>query len=322
MEIYYLPEAGGSFTSIGNLARYSASSKDDVHDFLESQDAYTLHKPIRRKFLRRKTISLAVDRIWQLDLADVTNISRYNDNHKFILTCIECYSRFAFAVPVKNKSAPEVKSAFEKILLESDRCPTYVQTDKGREFLNAIFLSFLKQRSILHYTSENDDIKCAIVERFNRTLKGKMWRYFTYAKSLRYLDVLPRLVRSYNNTYHSSIKRAPSQMDDHYHLEVDRSRTSSGRPKWKFQVKDTIRISRSVEQFRKGYEGGWSKEIFVVRSRHPTDPPTYSLRDYSGEEIKGKFYAEELQRVKKDPAVFEVEKASDGVIKGRGSDTR
>ena len=112
----------------------------------------------------------------------------------------------------------------------------------------------------------------------------------------------------YNNTHHLSIKRAPSHVDSHYYPEVGRRRTSSRRLKWKFQVEDTVRISRSVEQFRKGYEGGWSKEVFVVRSRHPTDPPTYSLRDYSGEDIKGKFYAEELQRVKKDPAVFEVEK--------------
>lgn len=305
MERYYVPEAAGSFTSVANLVRYSSRSKDDVRDFLESQDAYTLHKPIRRKFLRRKTISLGIDRIWQLDLADLTNISRHNDNYKFILTCIDCYSRYAFAVPVKNKSAPEVKSAFEKILIESDRCPTYVQTDKGREFLNAIFLSFLKHRSILHYTSENDDIKCAIVERFNRTLKSKMWKYFTYAKTLRYVEVLPKLLQSYNSTYHSSIKIAPDRMDRHYENEAESRRTPVA---YKFKIDDTVRISRTAEAFRKGYEGAWSKEVFVVRDRHPTDPPTYSIADYSREQVKGKFYAEELQRVKRDPSLFEVEK--------------
>ena len=306
MERYYFnPEAAGSFTSVENLTRYSSRAKDDVRDFLESQDAYTLHKPIRRKFLRRKTVSLGIDRIWQLDLADLTNISRDNDNYKFILTCIDCYSRYAFAVPLKNKSALEVKTAFECILNESDRCPTYVQTDKGREFLNAVFFSFLKSRSILHYTSENDDIKCAIVERFNRTLKSKMWRYFTYAKSLRYVEVLPKLMLSYNSTYHSSIKMAPDKMDHHYESALESRRSSFT---YKFKVGDTVRISRTEEAYRKGYEGAWSKEVFVVRSRHPTDPVTYSLKDYSGEEVKGKFYAPELQRVKRDPSLFEVEK--------------
>ena len=305
MERYYDPEAPGSFTSVENLSRYSSRTKDEVRDFLEAQDAYTLHKPIRRKFLRRKTVSLGMDRIWQMDLADLTSISRDNDNYQFILTCIDCYSRYAFGVALKNKSAPEVKSAFESILNKSDRCPTYVQTDKGREFLNAIFFSFLKSRSILHYTSENDDIKCAIVERFNRTLKSKMWRYFTYAKTLRYIEVLPKLLQSYNSTYHSSIKMSPEQMDHHYERKVEGRRTSIS---YTFKVGDTVRISRTAEAYRKGYEGAWSKEVFVVRSRYPTDPVTYSLRDYSGEEVKGKFYAEELQRVKKDPSLFEVEK--------------
>src|ERR1700730_15422375 len=99
--VYYVPEAAGSFTSVKNLTKYSSSNINDVKAFLEAQDAYALHKPIRRKFPRRKTISLGIDRIWQLDLADVTNISRHNDNYKFILTCIDCYSRYAFAVPVK-----------------------------------------------------------------------------------------------------------------------------------------------------------------------------------------------------------------------------
>ena len=301
--VFYVPEAAGSFSSVDNLVRYSKRSKEKVQDFLESQDAYTLHKPIRRKFPRRKTISLGIDRIWQLDLADLSNISRDNDNFNFILTCIDCYSRYAFAVPVKNKSAPEVKSAFEKILLESGRSPLYVQTDKGREFLNAIFLSFLKQRSIVHYTSENDDVKCAVVERFNRTLKSKMWRYFTHAKSLRYVEVLPKLMLSYNSTYHSSIKMAPEQMDGHYVSKVAR-----GRIVYKFKVGDTVRISRTKEAFRKGYEGGWSREVFIVKNCYPTDPPTYSINDFSSEAVKGKFYAEELQRVKKNPSVFEVEK--------------
>jgi hypothetical protein len=303
--VYYLPEAAGSFTSAGNLAKYSSNTLHDARDYLESQDAYTLHKPIRRKFPRRQVVSLGIDRIWQLDLADLTNISRHNDNYKFILTCIDCYSRYAFAVPVKNKSAPEVKSAFETILTKSDRSPTYVQTDKGREFLNAIFFSFLKQRSILHYTSENNDIKCAIVERFNRTLKSKMWRYFTYSKTLRYIEVLPKLMQSYNTTHHSSIKIAPNRMDRHYEDKVEARRKSVT---YKFTVGDSVRISRTVEPFRKGYEGAWSKEVFIVSSRHPTNPPTYTLKDYSGEVVKGKFYVEELQRVKRDPSLFEVER--------------
>ena len=182
--VYYNPATAGSFGSALNLSRYSMYDLKTVNDWLESQDAYTLHRKTVRKFPRRKTISLGIDRIWQLDLADLSNISRYNENYKYILTCIDCFSRYAFAVSVKNKGAIEVRAAFEKIMKDSSRKPTYVQTDKGREFLNAIFESYLKENNISHYTSENDEIKCSLVERFNRTLKSKMWRYFTHANHI------------------------------------------------------------------------------------------------------------------------------------------
>jgi len=96
---------------------------------------------------------------------------------------------------------------------------------------------------------------------------------------------------------------APDQIDAYYENESARRRVV-----YKFKVGDTIRISRTEEAFRKGYEGGWSREVFIVKNCYPTDPPTYSIKDFSGEAVKGKFYAEELQRVKKDPSVFEVEK--------------
>ena len=304
---YYTVNAPGSFGSVRHLSDNSKSHVDDVTKWLEAQDAYTLHKPIRKRFPRRKTICIAPDNMWQIDLADVTNISRYNDNYKFILTCIDCYSRYAFAVPVKNKSALEVKSAFASILNDSGRRPALVQSDKGTEFLNAIFQSYLKDNDIRHYTSENDDIKCALAERFNRTLKSKMWRYFTYSKSLRFVDVLQQLVDSYNSTPHRSIKMAPEDVTRHKASKVQTRRTSV-KKNWKFVVGDTVRISRHDNPFRKGYEGGWSREVFTVCKRFETNPRTYAIRDYSGEVIKGKFYAEELQRVKKDTDVFEVEK--------------
>ena len=113
----------------------------------------------------------------------------------------------------KNKSATSIVEAFDSI---SDiRKPTYLQSDKGTEFLNSAFQSYLKANDIAFYTSENDDIKCALVERYNRTLKTRMWRYFTSSNSLRYVDVLVDLVKSYNDTIHSSIKTAPSRVSIH-----------------------------------------------------------------------------------------------------------
>ena len=158
------------------------------------QDAYTLHKPSRIHFKRRKTLSRGIDDLWQADLADVSSLSKYNDSYRYLLTCIDVFSKKARVVPLKNKTGVALREAFATMI--KDVKPKLLQTDKGTEFPNWAFQQFLKDNEIRHYTSENEDIKCSVVERWNRTLKTKMWRYFTYASTLRDVDVLPALVGS------------------------------------------------------------------------------------------------------------------------------
>jgi len=87
-----------------------------------------------------------------------------------------------------------------------------VQSDKGTEFLNFTFQSMLRRYGIKFYTSENEDIKAAVVERLNRTLKRKMYRYFTAKQTRRYIDVLREFLHFYNRTYHGSISMAPVEV--------------------------------------------------------------------------------------------------------------
>ena len=191
-----------------------------------------------------------------------------------------------------------------------------VQSDKGTEFLNSTFQSMLKRHGIKFYTSENEDLKAAVVERFNRTLKEKMFRYFTHKNTRHYLDVLGDLLHSYNNTHHRSIGMAPHQVNTD-NEDVVRARLYPLKPKsfkWKYAVGDRVRIAMQRQPFRKGYLGQWSEEIFEIASRLRTTPVTYELRDLSGESIKGRFYELEIQKViKRDDERFEV----DRVIKTR-----
>merc|ERR1712002_251379 len=84
-----------------------------------------------------------------------------------------------------------------------------MQTDKGSEFTNRIVQAFLKKKTIDFFVTENET-KASIVERFNRTLKEKMWKYFTHRNTVKYMPVLQKLVTSYNNSYHRSIKTKPA----------------------------------------------------------------------------------------------------------------
>jgi len=145
--------------------------------FLSAQDAYTLLRATRVHFPRRRTYAKGINDLFQADLVDLSSLSTYNDGFRYILTCIDVFSKYAWCLPLKTKSGREVTAAFERIL--ADRTCTMVQADKGTEYLNSQFQSLLNRRGIKFYTSENEDIKAAVAVRFNRTIKSKMWRYFT-----------------------------------------------------------------------------------------------------------------------------------------------
>ena len=165
--VYYESSEPGSYGGVRPLARYGGMPIKAVKGWLESQDTYTLHKPVTKKFPRRKTFSKGIDDLFQADLADMRNLAAYNDGYAYILTCIDVFSRYAFAVPVRDKRGSTVTAAFEKIFAE--RIPNMLQSDRGVEFLNVQVQTLFRKHNIHHYFSLNDDIKAALVERFNRT---------------------------------------------------------------------------------------------------------------------------------------------------------
>jgi len=124
----------------------------------------------------------------------MSNLATFNDGTRYLLTCIDVFNKRAWAVPVRTKSGQDIANAFEKILI--DGTSNMVQSDKGTEFLYSTFQSMLKRRGIKFYRSENEDLKASMVERFNRTLKTKMYRYFTYKNTRRYVDVLDDMLHS------------------------------------------------------------------------------------------------------------------------------
>ena len=109
-----------------------------VREWLRENETYTLHKPVRYKFKRNRVIVNEIDDQWQADLVDVSSLSRFNKGYKFLLTCIDVFSKYAWVVPLRNKTSTSLVNAFQSIL-DTGRSPDKLQTDKGLEFLNAPF---------------------------------------------------------------------------------------------------------------------------------------------------------------------------------------
>lgn len=318
-QTYHNSKDPGSFGGVERIYQslrergISGISRQKIKDVLQESSTYTLHKPARRKFKRNPTIVSGIDAQWQADLVDMNNISTHNDGYKYLLTVIDCFSKYAWAVPVKNKTSKSIVAAFEQIFNSKSpdrfRQPKKIQTDKGKEFLNAEFLRFLKDRGIAHFTTENVETKAAMVERFNRTLKTRMWAYFTHKRTRYYLDILDALVASYNNSTHRSISMKPNDVKAENEKAIFSklygnyfSRIANKRKEASPTVGSKIRISKVKTAFEKGYLPNWTGEVFSVKKElgHPPKR-VYKIEDMLGEEIAGSFYPEEIQRVKSDP---------------------
>jgi len=295
---YYSAKNPGSYGGVFPLARESGVDKNKIKNWLRFQDTYTLHVPVRSKFPRRQVIVSGPKQQYQTDLVDVHAIKKENDNYTFLLTCIDVFSRYAYVIKLRNKTSSEIIRAFG-IIFEEGGLPHAIQSDKGSEFTNRPFQNYLKKQNIRHFTSENDDIKCAIVERFNRTLKERLWRIFTHKSSRRYVEILPDVVASYNNSYHNSIKMRPSDVnksnqEDIWHVLYSQKKLCKPPA---LKIGDSVRISQTRVVFKKGYLPKWTEEIFTISKILKTSPVTYRIKDYNNEELSGSFYAQELQQV-------------------------
>ena len=249
----------GSFLGIDGFIKNNNNKleRNEVEAALKHVPAYSLHKPVNSKFKRNKTIVGEIDEQWQIDLCDVSNLKnkKLSQFYNFLFVAIDSFSRFAFVVPIKDKSSEETTIAIKYKFKSSNRKPKYLYSDHGKEFLGA-FKKFVESENIRHFFTKSVH-KASIVERLNRTLKQKMYRYFKYSNTKNYKIILNDLVDSYNNTYHSSIKMTPSEVNKSNEKKVYANQYDSyfkvSSYKFKFQIGDYVRIPVDKKLFEKGY---------------------------------------------------------------------
>ena len=308
--IYYDPKHPAGLASIEKLVKASGYSTAKVKAWLKAQPTYTLHRQARKHYSTRKYIVHKIDEQWQADLADMSLLAKENNGNHFILTVIDIFSRYAWARPLKNKTAKGVAAAFNSIFREG-RVPERIQTDKGKEFLNVDVRATFARWNIESMIIESAT-KAALVERFNRTLKNKLYRYFTMTNKQNWTHVLQKTVHAYNHSVHRSIGCKPADVTPANADEV-REKAFKRRPESKrksdVKVGDNVRISKVRHAFARGYLPNWTEEIFTVVSiNRKTTPISYKLKDYNGEVIKGSFYREEIEPVTHDDDTYLVEK--------------
>ena len=230
----------------------------------------------------------------------------------------DIFSRYAFARPLRDKTPKEVVRALKSIFREEGVAPKLIQTDQGTEFENRIVRHFLTQVHNIELFSVKSPLKAAMVERLNRTIKERMWRAFTRQGNYRWLDLLPKLIYSYNHSKHRILGQTPASVNRENEADVwlrlyGREEQQAAAPT--FSLGDRVRLSRQKDLFEKGYLPNWTEEEFVVHEIiDKYRPITYRVSSLDGEIIEGSFYSEELQKVTNQDEMYRIER----VIRTRG----
>ena len=166
-----------------------------------------LHKSKRKNFTRRKIIVNHIDEIFAADLVEMQKFNKINKGYRYLLTCIDIFSKYAFVIPLKDKKGITIKNALQKIFKK--RKPKFLWTDKGKEFYNNQVDDLLKENNIKLYSTNDSEIKSSVIKRFNRTFKNMMYKKFTENNNAIFYNIIDKLVDEYNNKYHRTIKITP-----------------------------------------------------------------------------------------------------------------
>lgn len=297
--IFTNPNEVGSFSTLHGVLKNPKLNaklrKKDILKDLQSIDSFVQHKPILKKFKRRRFIIHELGELWAIDLAQLDKYSRQNSNFKYILGVIEGLSKKVFLRAIKKKTALAVRIAFEDIVKEAGYTPRLIHADRGSEW-KGVFKDFLREKNIkLYHTITTHSV---LIERFWRTLKNRLETYMTYTGKKRWVDILPYMASSYNQTKHSSTNFAPNEVTKQNEFQILHklydTYLSEAPATSIYKVGDIVKLGRNKLLFEKSSTANFTKENFRVSEIINTKPITYKLVDFNNEPIQGQYYAQEL----------------------------
>ena len=295
------------------LVKNIISSKKKLgfgNDFTMNDLSNELHKPVINKIPRKKIIVNYIDEIHSCDLVDMQKYSRMNKGFEYIFTNIDVFSKYAWSFPIKSKKISDIKPCFQKIFKE--RKPKFKWSDKESSFFCKEMLKIFEDNIVkIYYTNSN--LKAVVIERFNRSLRELMMKEYVKNNNAVWYNILPKLIKFYNNRYHNTIKDKPININNSNEKYIKdtiyKYNITNKIPK--FKINDIIRISlKRRELFEKPSDNiKWSEELFKIHSINKSNVITYKITDMNNEIMQGIFYEKELQLSKmKEDGLYIIEK--------------
>lgn len=309
--LYKDVQSSACFTSTEPLLRVAktvngALSRADVQRYLHRQRMYTLHRHVVRRFHRLATIASGLHTHWQADLADMQRLRRWNRGFGYLLVCIDILSRQLYVEAVRSKRSADMITAFKAVFKRCGYMPWHVMTDAGKEFTARSVQEYFKEHEIQQHCMHTSPLwHAGMAERANRTIKERLYRYFTHRGERCWLRAIQPIVRAINATPNKSIFGMrpcdvtfanAEQLRRAIAEHAQQERTKAARKFPTFKVGDEVRVEKQRHVFRKGYLPTYSDEVYTItRVRRAPPPTTYRLQNpMDGKQLDGWFYSNQL----------------------------
>ena len=265
-----LPSAGRLYKLIKDQHPENKITMKNIKDFLETKVEKQLYKETKKKSVKKQgnIFSTFKNEKWQIDIFVFDNYAKQNNGYKYMLACIDVFSRQAYVEPMKTNKTPDCISAF-KLILKKD-VPFSIISDHDSSFLSSDFQKLILQHNIVYNVNTLHDHKAlGIIDRFAKTLKQILIEKMKKNKNLKWLDILENTINDYNKMPHSSLyNTAPKDVNKKpniqkiYNLNIQKARTNNIQSD--LSVEDKVRIKISG-LFSKGSDQQFSDEIYFVK---------------------------------------------------------
>ena len=219
-------------------------------------------------------------------------LSDSNNGVKFLLVCVDVFSRFLRMQPMKSKYSTDAVSAFKKMLRKKSM-PAKVWVDQGTEF-SGEFRKFCTDKKIKIYSTRSET-KAAVAERAIKSLKNINYRYME-EKGDKYMRKMDSFLKTMNTRVNRSTGKAPKNVTNKDFLSIFYRNPVNQYNRPRFKAGENVRRSKKDIPFRKGYKSQFTNEIIKIVKIASFKPPTYNLCGEQGDEILGKFYEQELSK--------------------------
>ena len=252
-------------------------NKDLIKSFVD--EIYS--KAPLRNYPTNKIVYNHIYEIWSIDLADMIDYKTSNNKgFRYIFIFIDNFSKYLWAIPLKNKYSQTITNEFSNIITTSKRKPNKSEFDRGSEFYNSIFQNLLKSKNIRHY-SRYTDKGPSIAERVIRTLRNLLKKPVFEKGKADWLSELPSVVKKYNNTIHHSIKMTPVQASKKSNEKIVYNNLKDNRVKQKpkYRLGQLVRTSDIKRVFSKGDSTNYSYLLYTITEVIHDTSPSYRI-DY------------------------------------------